>query len=80
MFTRITSGIVAFLGLLVALYVGGWLMLIGGITNIVQAFHPFIPGLFVLGLVKLFLCDITALTIFTFGVKIGNWLTGEPDV
>lgn len=79
-FTRFTSAIVTFIGLGLAIYVGIWVMLVGGIANIIQAFHPFIPGLFTLGVVKLFLCDITATAIFGFGVKLSAWLQkGETN-
>lgn len=75
-FTRFTSLSVSVAGFLLALYVGGWLCLIGGITNMIQAFHPFIPGLFTLGLVKLLICDVVGFSIFAIGVRLSIWVLG----
>jgi hypothetical protein len=73
-FIRFTSAIVTLLGLAVALYVGIWVLLIGGVANMIQAFNPFIPGLFSLGLVKFLVCDVAIFAIFYLANRISAWL------
>lgn len=74
---RFTAGVVVALSAAVAIYVGGWLCLVGGIVDIAYSFHPLTVGPLALGLVKLLVSDIAGFGIFALGITIADWVTKE---
>lgn len=74
---RLTGSVVVVLSLLVAVYVGFWLCLIGGIVDVAYSFHPFTGSLLALGIAKLLISDLAGFGIFALGIVIADWVTKE---
>ena len=57
------------LGVITGIYLGGWVMFIGGIIDVIQVVQvpPIIPGDLAIGIAKIFLCE--------FGFMLG-WVIG----
>ena len=78
-FTQATGSVVVVLGAVLGLYVGVYLCLVGGVIDILHAIEPLTVGLLALGILKVFLFDITGIGIFVAGVMTANWLNGGPN-
>ena len=77
LFAQLTGLIVLFLGFSIGLFFGGWLCLVGGITDLIKAVHPFSLGLFALGVLKIFVADLAFYLPLTGGIKLSDWLVKE---
>lgn len=68
---KIIGILIAIVGIALGIYVGAWLMFIGGITQIVNSINP-VNGLGIaFGIVRIVFCEIGAL-IAWLGVVIGS--------
>lgn len=68
---KIIGILIAIVGIALGIYVGAWLMFIGGITQIVNSINP-VNGLGIaLGIARIVFCEIGAL-IASLGVAIGS--------
>ncbi len=68
---KIIGILIAIVGIALGIYVGAWLMFIGGITQIVNSINP-VNGLGIaLGIARIVFCEIGAL-IARLGVVIGS--------
>ncbi len=68
---KILGIIIAIIGIALGIYVGFWLMFVGGITQIINSINP-VNGLGIaLGIAKIIFCEIGGL-IAWLGVVIGS--------
>ena len=68
---KIIGILIAIVGIALGIYVGAWLMFIGGITQIVNSINP-VNGLGIaLGIAKIIFCEIGGL-IAWLGIVIGS--------
>lgn len=68
---KIIGILIAIIGIILGIYVGIWLMLAGGITQIVNSINP-VNGLGIaFGIVRIVFCEIGALIVW-LGVVIGS--------
>ena len=68
---RILGIIIAIIGIALGIYVGFWLMFVGGITQIINSINP-VNGLGIaLGIAKIIFCEIGGL-IAWLGIVIGS--------
>lgn len=73
-FTRLTSLIVFFGGLALALYVGLWVCVIGGFIDIVNGAIDKSVAFIALGVIKIFVSDIAGVGIFAATTSLAGWL------
>jgi hypothetical protein len=68
---KILGIIIAIIGIALGIYVGFWLMFVGGITQIINSINP-VNGLGIaLGIAKIIFCEIGGL-IAWLGIVIGS--------
>lgn len=68
---KILGIIIAIIGIALGIYVGFWLMFVGGITQIINSINP-VNGLGIaLGIAKIIFCEIGGL-IAWLGIAIGS--------
>ena len=68
---KIIGILIAITGIILGIYVGIWLMLAGGITQIVNSINP-VNGLGItLGIVRIIFCEVGAI-IAWLGIVIGS--------
>lgn len=68
---KIIGILIAIVGIALGIYVGAWLMFIGGITQIVNSINPVNVLGIALGIARILFCEIGAL-IANLGVVIGS--------
>lgn len=78
-FTKFTSSVLSISGTLLASYVGIWIFLVGGASDIMHSFSPFKAGLFSFGLGKVLTCDIAFLIIFALFKSVSNWVEVKDE-
>jgi hypothetical protein len=76
MFVQLTSTVVFTLAFLLALAIGGW-MLVTGILDMIRGLSatPWIRELAAMGLMKVVFCEFITAHILQIGLRLTAWLT-----
>ena len=72
-----TGSVTVLVGTVAAFYIGLWLLFVGGVINVINAFDPFSLGLLALGILKVFVADMVGLGIFSVSVIVASLIRGD---